>query len=84
MIRIDFFWAISVYIFLMISLVIGHWIFLTFRKEKDIFNDVKFFQECPYCKYMFFSYQEGDLKLCPKCQSYINTINHKPDHILKR
>ena len=69
----------------MIALVIGHWIFYTFRKEKDIFNDTKFFQECPYCTYIFFNYyEEGDLKMCPKCQSYITTINQKPGPMFKK
>src|SRR3989338_5397067 len=74
MIRIDFSWAISIYTFLMISLVIGHWVFYTFFREKDVFDDTKFFQECPYCTHIFFSYEENGLKMCPKCQSYITEI----------
>ena len=74
MIRIDFSWAISIYTFLMISLVIGHWVFYTFLKDKDVFDDTKFFQECPYCTHIFFSYEENGLKMCPKCQSYITEI----------
>ncbi len=84
MIRIDFSWAISIYTFLMISLVIGHWTFYTFFKEKDVFDDTKFFQKCPYCTHIFFNYEEGGLKMCPKCQSYITAVNPKPDHMLKK
>lgn len=82
MIKIDFFWAIAVYIFLMISLVIGHWIFYTSRKEKDVFNDTKFFQECPYCTYMFFNEEEGDRKMCPKCHSYMNIKDNQSGLVL--
>ena len=71
MIKIDFLWAVAVYIFITIALVIGHWIVYTFRKDKGIFSDAKFFQECPYCTYIFFNYEESEVKVCPRCRSYI-------------
>ena len=77
MIKIDFNWAMASYIFIIIALVIGHWIFYTCRRDKGIFIDSKFFQECPYCTYIFLNYEEGDLKMCPRCRSYITEENRK-------
>ena len=38
MIKIDFSTAISIYIFLMLLLVIGRWIFYNYNREGDIYN----------------------------------------------
>ena len=77
MIRVDFLWAISVYLSLTIVLVIGHWIIYTYRKEKNILNNTKFVEQCPYCTCVFFDYaDESSIKICPQCKSYI-TIENK-------
>ena len=77
MIRIDFFWAISIYVSLTILLVIGHWIIYTCGKERNILNNAKFIEQCPYCTSVFFDYaDEGSIKICPRCKSYI-TAEHQ-------
>ncbi len=77
MIRVDFSWAISVYLSLTILLVIGHWIIYTYRKERNIFNNIRFLEQCPYCTCVFFDYaDESFLKTCPQCKSYI-TVEKK-------
>ena len=74
MIQIDFFLAIALYLFLTIGLVIGYWVFYNDSDEDSMTIEARHLQECPYCAYLFFDYEESVLKICPRCESYIDTI----------
>ena len=73
MIKIDFFLAAALYLFCVVVLVIGHWIFYNYFRgeEEDLFNRVEFLQQCPYCIYLFFNYDRDHFTICPRCRSYI-------------
>ncbi len=71
MIHIDFFLAVCLYLFLTTFLVIGHWIFYTLRGDEDLPIDSQNLHQCPYCAYVFFDYETSQLKICPRCESYI-------------
>ncbi len=74
MIKIDFFLAVAVYLFCVVVLVIGHWMFYNYFRgeEQDPFNKAEFLQRCPYCIYLFFDYGQDNFKICPRCRSYIS------------
>ena len=65
-------WAIASYIFLILLLVIGKWIFYNLSEEKEVFQRAEFLQQCPFCIHLFFDYQPSRLKVCPRCQSYLS------------
>lgn len=71
MIRIDFFLAVSVYLFLTTLLVIGYWIFYNYRNEESMTIESQHLHQCPYCTYIFFDYENENLRICPRCESYI-------------
>ena len=71
MIHIDLFFTIATFLFVTILLVIGHWIFYTYKEEQPSTNEVKNLLQCPYCTYLFFDYEESVLRICPRCESYI-------------
>ena len=75
MVPIDFFLAIAIYLFLAIGLVIGWWIFYTYREDDSMYIESRYLQECPYCSYLFFDYRESELKICPRCESYIEAVS---------
>ena len=77
MINIDLSVAITIFLFITILLVIGHWIFYTYREERYPAGEAKYLHQCPYCTYIFFDYDEAVLKICPRCESYITTSEER-------
>jgi len=73
MISLDFFVAIALYLFLILLLVFGRWIFYNYNENQSAGFESKYLQQCPYCTYLFFDYEESKLKICPRCESYIAT-----------
>lgn len=70
MIQVDLFFSIGAYLFLVILLVIGAWIFYTEGVEDSMQVDSDRLCQCPYCTYLFFDYGNSTLKNCPRCESY--------------
>jgi len=71
MIAIDFYIAIAIFLSASTALVIGRWIFYNCSGDGSLIIETKNFYECPICVYTFFSYEDTDLKICPRCESYI-------------
>jgi hypothetical protein len=71
MIRIDFSVAIAGYLFLILLLVIGHWIFYNYYRSSHLSNTSRYLKQCPYCTFLFFDYKKASMVTCPQCKSYI-------------
>lgn len=71
MIKIDFANAIAIFLFISLFLVIGRWVFYTYRRQEDPLGKSEYLQKCPYCTHLFFNYLTQELVICPKCKSYI-------------
>ena len=71
MIQIDLALAIALFLFLVILLVICPIIFYNFNSEKNLFLESKYLSQCPFCTYLFFDYTSENVKICPRCESYI-------------
>ena len=71
MITIDFAFAVAIFLFVAILLVIGWWIFYTYKDEESMRIESKNLQQCPYCTYLFFDYSADNFAICPRCESYI-------------
>ena len=73
MIQIDIVLAISVFLSVFLGVVFVLWIFYNFRggRKKIGADSVEHVHQCPYCTYVFVSYQQTDVFMCPRCRSYI-------------
>lgn len=74
MIKIDFTVFIASFLLVVLSLVLGRWIFYNYKSgEEDIVDSAPVVQ-CPYCAYLFHDLGDGREKImtCPRCKSYIN------------
>ena len=72
MITVDIISAIAIYIFLIVGLVIGKWIFYNLSEDNGVYERSEFLEQCPYCTHLYFDYQRSGLKVCPRCQSYLS------------
>jgi predicted Zn-ribbon and HTH transcriptional regulator len=36
-------------------------------------HEMKYFQQCSYCTFVFFNYRNREVHICPRCKSYIDT-----------
>ena len=77
MIAIDFSLAISLILSFALLLVFGLWIRYNFTNSKRIDYQTNFFQQCPYCTYIFFDYRDHGVKICPKCKSLLGNERKK-------
>ena len=73
MIQVDIVLAIAIFLSILLTIVFVLWIFYNFHggKEKTAADSVDQVQQCPYCAYVFVSYEQGDVVMCPRCKSYI-------------
>ncbi|MFA5060222.1 MAG: hypothetical protein WC676_06295 [Candidatus Omnitrophota bacterium] len=71
MISLDLSAAVAAYLFSVILLVIGIWIFYNYSTEKKGQGDAQYLQQCPFCTHVFFDYENSKVKICPRCESYI-------------
>lgn len=73
MIQVDVVLAIAVILSVSLAVVFVLWIFYNFRggKERPTAGSVEQVQQCPYCTYVFVSYKQGGVLMCPRCKSYI-------------
>jgi transposase-like protein len=77
-IPIDAHWAAALYIFFVLVVVIGKWIFYNLNDEATILGRSQFLEECPYCTHVYFDYRRTRLKVCPRCQSYLTIEDGEP------
>lgn len=71
--KIDLTIGVSLFISVTLSLVITFWMFYNYfseNEERDIFEDSRFVEQCPYCTCIYFDYKEGGITVCPRCGSY--------------
>ncbi len=73
MIQIDLALAIALFLFLVILLVISKIIFYNFNNERNQSLESAYLNQCPFCTYLFFDYTNENVKICPRCESYIAT-----------
>ena len=58
---------------LVLALVLGRWIIYTYHVD----HEASFLQKkedlivCPYCTHLFFDYRKQKVKICPRCESYV-------------
>lgn len=75
MITLDFSFAIAFFTSVVLALVVGRWVIYTYNVSRE----TAFLQKkenlivCPYCTHLFFDYQRQGVKICPKCESYVET-----------
>ena len=70
MIKINLLWAVSIYLSLSVGLVFALSTLYTYGENKTL-NELDYFEQCPYCMYIFFSYTKNHQQSCPRCKSYI-------------
>ena len=73
MIQVDIVLATAIFLAIFLTVVFVLWIFYNFPggKRKTAADSVEQVQQCPYCAYVFVSYEQGDVVMCPRCKSYI-------------
>ena len=71
MITVDLSLFVSLLFSLGLLLVFGLWIRYNFFNDREIDYQMQFFQQCPYCTYIFFDYRNSRMKTCPKCKSLV-------------
>ena len=73
-IRIDFTQAIAVFISSVVILVYCLWLFYT-KSNRDTSEDLgEHVQQCPYCLYIFFKYNQHAIWKCPRCNSLLDKV----------
>jgi len=70
MISIDFSTAISLYLFILISVVLLIWLLTKMQKDKNLSLDPKFIWFCSICTYTYINTKEEAISTCPRCGSY--------------
>jgi len=73
MIKVDLSLAIAIYISFCLILVICRWIFYNWYGDKELVHRIEFFNQCPFCTYIFFTFSKKDFTVCPRCKSYVST-----------
>ena len=79
MITLDFSLSVAIFSSLALALVLGRWIIYTYHVD----GEASFLQKkedlivCPYCTHLFFDYRKQKVKICPRCESYVETDETK-------
>lgn len=71
MIVLDLISTISALLSVFLCLVFSLWIRYNFIEDRKIDYRISSFEQCPYCTHIFFDYQKGSVKVCPKCKSLL-------------
>ncbi len=74
MITIDFSTFIALFLSVTLLLVIGQWILYNRREEAED-KKSKYIMRCPYCSHIFYNFKNKELKICPRCNSYVEKDN---------
>ena len=70
MITINFYFAVSSFLVIVLGLVLGAWIMERGQKSKELFLDKKFIWFCSVCTYTYIITKEEAFSTCPRCGSY--------------
>ncbi len=76
MIILDLDLAISIFSSILLILVITSWFRYTIREGGKV-SASKDVVQCPYCTYIFTDLFEKNIKICPRCESYIEKTGEK-------
>ena len=71
MIPLNITWAMTIYLSVPIIFVFIAWMFYTYHEEKED-TQLEYLYQCSYCTYLFFSYTQNEVQICPRCKSYVN------------
>lgn len=77
MITLDIDFALSILFSAILILVITAWFRYTI-KEGGGTKEARNVMQCPYCTYIFVDLFEKDIKICPRCESYIEKNRGEP------
>lgn len=80
MIAINLDFAISLVISIILILVIISWFRYTIKEDRSL-NQSKDVVQCPYCSYVFTDFLKQEIKICPRCESY---IENKKEEAMKK
>jgi hypothetical protein len=70
MIRLDFYSAVGLYIFLFLGIILIIWLISRRDKEQDLNLDSRFLWFCSVCTYTYVNTKEEKISACPRCGSY--------------
>jgi len=70
MISLNFYLAVSLYMFASISAILFIWLFSKKQKDKDLTLDPKFIWFCSVCSYTYINTRAETISACPRCGSY--------------
>lgn len=70
MITINFDIAVGLFFTIVLLLVIGSWIRYTMDDERSLKKSADLAQ-CPYCSFIFIDFSRKEIKVCPRCESYV-------------
>lgn len=71
MINIDFSFALALYTFISVDIILAFWLFNRKKpKDKDLSLDPKFIWFCSVCTYTYVNTKEDAISVCPRCGSY--------------
>jgi hypothetical protein len=70
MITLNFYTAVSAYLFFCISMSLGTWVVARREKHKKLSLDQRFIWFCSVCTYTYVNTKEDVLSVCPRCGSY--------------
>jgi len=70
MINLDFFWALTAYLIIIVAAIFSIWILNKKKEGKDLSLDPKFIWFCNVCTYTYVNTKEESISICPRCGSY--------------
>ncbi|MFH1853976.1 MAG: hypothetical protein ABH815_01545 [Candidatus Omnitrophota bacterium] len=71
MIKVEFSFAIAVYMFLTVFLIFIIWLFTEKKKTlKLLSSENRFFWQCNICTYVYIDSRHNTISQCPRCGSY--------------
>ena len=74
MITLNFDWAVALFLTLSLGIVFILWMFYTLKKTAEpaaTHQEPGNINQCPYCTFIFYSYNDFETLRCPRCQSFI-------------
>jgi len=70
MISLDFYFAVSFFMFIFMAAALTSWLFSRRGKDKDLSLDPRFIWFCSVCTYSYINTKEDAMSVCPRCGSY--------------
>jgi len=70
MITLNFYWTVSILLFVFLGAVLSGWVLARGQKSKELSLDKKFIWFCTVCTYTYINTKEESFSICPRCSSY--------------